>query len=87
MCTPRHPHSHDKSVSSDAAKKSTFSDATAFSDAQKTCVPRHSYSLDKSVFSDTAKSQRLVTLRKDVHPGIHHTASVFNDTAKKRGVQ
>ena len=60
------------------AKKSAFSDdAAAFSDAQKTCAPRHSHSHDKFVFSDTAKSrrsvtpQRLVTIRKYVHPGIH----------------
>ena len=62
---------------SDTAKKSAFSDAAAFSGAQKTCVPWPSYSHDRSVFSDTAKRQRsvtlhrLVTLSKDVHLGIH----------------
>ena len=58
---------------SDTAKNSAFSDAAAFSGAQKTSVPRPPYSHDRSVFSDTAKSQRsvtlqrLVTLSKDVH--------------------
>ena len=74
---------------SDTTKKSAFSDVAAFSDAQKTCVPRDPFSHDKSVLNDVAKSQRsvtlqcLVTLGKDVHPGIHTaTTSMFSDTAK-----
>ena len=58
-------------------RKSPLSDAAALSGAHKTCVTRPSYSHDRSVFSDTAKSQhsvtlqRLVTISKDVHLGIH----------------
>ena len=75
MYTP-HSYSQDKFVFGDTAKKSAFSDAAASHDAQKTCAPRPSHS-HKFVLSDTAKSrrsvtsQRLVTLKKHVDPGIH----------------
>ena len=90
-CAPRHSHSH-KSVFSDTAKKSAFSDTAAFSDAQKTYAPRHSHSNDKSVFSNTAiKRQRLVTLqrlislRKDGHPGIYTAMTSLCLVTRRKG--
>ena len=61
---------------SDTAKTSAFSDAAAFSDAQKRCGPWHSHSPDKFEISDTPKKsafvtlQHLVTPRKLVHPSL-----------------
>ena len=63
---------------SDTAKKSAFSDAAAFSGAQKTYVPGLHTATTGLCLVTRQKSQhsvtllqRLVTLSKDVHLGIH----------------
>ena len=71
-------------MSSDKGKRSAFSDAATFSDAQKTCAPRHSYSHDKSVFSDTVKKSAFSDAAALVAPESYiHYKSVFSDMAKK----
>ena len=68
-------------------KKSAFSDAAAFSDAQKAYAPRHSYIHGKSMFSDTAKKLAFGDAQKRCAPRRSHShdKSVFSDTAKKLG--
>ena len=69
---PRHLHSHDKSVFSDTAKRSVFSDVAAYSIAKKKRALRYSYSRDKSVFRDKVKKSAF------------NDAAVFSDAQKRR---